>query len=166
MMKVEHYYIPPEGGDSVLVGSLGAAIKVSGALTGDAVSVVEHTLLPGLAGAPFHRHQHEVEVSYILEGELTAQIGDEIIVAPPGSFVVKPPHIFHTFWNSGKAPVRFLEIISPAHFSNYFAELSPLVEQNGAPDVARIMALAARYGLEFDMSRMSEFERHGVRLVG
>ncbi|MHB8625584.1 MAG: cupin domain-containing protein [Aggregatilineales bacterium] len=163
-MNARHYYIPPDGGDGLHVGDLGAATKVPGAITGNAVSAIEHSLPPGVAGAPFHRHQHEVEVSYVLEGVLTVQIGDEIIVAQPGSFVVKPPHIFHTFWNAGLAPVRLLEIISPAHFANYFAELSPLLPENAPPNLTGVMALAARYGLEFDMSRMAELEQHGVRL--
>lgn len=30
----------------------------------------------------------------------------------------------HTFWNAGPGPARFLEVISPAGFEAYFAELA------------------------------------------
>lgn len=44
------------------------------------------------------------EVSYVLEGAVTAQVGDRVIEAPAGSLVYKPRGIRHTFWNaSGEA---------------------------------------------------------------
>ena len=42
------------------------------------MAVVEHTLAPGTLGAPLHRHANEDEISYVLEGELTAKQGEEV----------------------------------------------------------------------------------------
>lgn len=158
----------PNEGKSVLIGSgFGATTKVPDGATPSSVAVVEHTLAPGLLGAPLHRHQYEDEISYVLEGQLTVMQGDEVVTLGPGSFVVKPRGVFHTFWNAGREPLRFLEIIAPGNFANYFEELARLVPQDAPPDMAGLMALAARYGLEFDMSRLPELmETYGVRLSG
>jgi hypothetical protein len=49
--------------------------------------------------------------------------------------VVKPRGIAHAFWNPGTEPVRFLELITPAGFEEYFAELEPILGAAGPPDV-------------------------------
>jgi len=157
--------ILPADGEVLLTVGLGATLKLSGEATGDHYAVLEHRLEPGSVGAPLHCHSREDEVSYVLEGELTVHLGDQTLTAPPGTFVSKPRGQFHTFWNAGDAPVRFLEIISPGGFERYFAELGALLAGNEPPDMGAITALAERYGLEFDLPGFSAFlERHGLRL--
>jgi quercetin dioxygenase-like cupin family protein len=151
-------------GPNIQIGGFGTRYKVPGHRTGDAVAVVEHTLAPGLLGAAPHRHRHEDEVSYVLEGTLTVQLGDAVVTAGPGAFVVKPRGQFHTFWNTGTETVRFLELIAPAGFARYFEELAPLIPPDRPPDLDAIAALADRYGLEFDWSAVPGLmERHGIR---
>ncbi|MDE3129570.1 MAG: cupin domain-containing protein [Acidobacteriota bacterium] len=67
--------------------------------------------------------------------------------AGPGDLVFKPRGQWHTFWNAGDEPCRILEIISPAGFERFFAELSGLGGVAGAPPEA-LGELAARYQLE------------------
>ena len=55
----------------------------------------------------------------------------------------------HTFWNAGDEPARILEIISPAGFERYFAEVVELLEA-GPPEPSALGDIAARYGLEVD----------------
>lgn len=147
------------------IGGFGAVVKVPGSATGGSVSIVEHTLEPGLLGAPPHRHAREDETSCVLQGRLTVQVGDEVATLGPGEIVVKPRGVFHAFWNAGEEPVRFLEVISPGGFEEYFAELARLIPADGPPDLEAVGALAARYEMEFDFARMAELaERYGVRL--
>ena len=61
------------------------------------VAVVEHTLGPGLLGAPLHRHSREDEISYVLKGTLTVQQGNRIEQAGPGGCIHKPKGVFHAF---------------------------------------------------------------------
>lgn len=152
-------------GELIQIGGFGTLVKAPAQATNGSVSVVEHTLEPGLLGAPPHRHSREDETSYVLEGQLTVQIGDEIATVEPGAMVVKPRGVFHAFWNAGGRPVRFLEVISPGGFEEYFAELARIIPADGPPDVGAIVALAARYGMEFDLAGIPELmQRHGVRL--
>ncbi len=61
--------------ETVLIGGFGTIYKVLSDATGGSVAVIEHTLEPGLLAAPLHRHTHEEEISYVLEGEVTVQQG-------------------------------------------------------------------------------------------
>lgn len=158
-------FVALEQGERIQIGGFGTVVKVPRGSTSGGASLVEHTLAPGLLGAPPHLHTREDEISYVLEGQLTVQIGEKVITAGPGEIVVKPRGLFHAFWNAGQETVRFLEVISPGGFEDYFAALEQLVPADGAPDLGAIAALAARYGMEFDFARMPELiERHRVRL--
>jgi len=53
---------------------------------GGRVAVIEHVSPPG-SGSPLHRHTREDEWFYVIDGELTFAVGDEVIPAPAGSFV-------------------------------------------------------------------------------
>jgi hypothetical protein len=61
--------------------------------------------------------------------------------------------------------VRFLEIIAPGGFAQYFRELAPLIRPGGPPDLAAVTVLGGRYGLEFNFTSVPELlARHGLRL--
>lgn len=129
--------------------------------------MAEHVLQPKELGAPFHTHRREHEISYVLEGTITVQIGDEIFNAGPGSTVFKPKGIRHAFWNSRDERARFMEVFSPAGFEHYFEELEPLIPADGPPAVEGLGALWARYQLNMDMGSMFELiERHGLTMPG
>jgi gentisate 1,2-dioxygenase len=116
--------------------------------------------------APLHRHTREDEYSYVLEGRMGALLGDEHVEAGPGDLVFKPRDQWHTFWNAGDEPCRILEIIAPAGFERFFAEL---VEMGGSTQAApeELAALSARYGLEMDPSSVPELiQRFGVVMPG
>jgi gentisate 1,2-dioxygenase len=80
-----------------------------------------------------------------------ALLGDDVLEAGPGDLVFKPRGEWHTFWNAGDEPCRILEIIAPAGFERFFAEL---VDLGGAAkaDPADLGRLCERYGLEMDPS--------------
>ncbi len=86
----------------------------------------------------------------------------------PGTFVLKPKGIPHTFWNAGPRPARLLEVIWPAGFERYFEELDQLLSSTGGPpDPARIVQLAEKYGMEMDFGSVPELmEKYGVKLGG
>ena len=65
----------------------------------------------------------------------------------PGDLIFKPRGQWHTFWNAGDTPARILEIISPAGFEDFFAELDGLGgAMQAAPEA--LAELCARYGLD------------------
>lgn len=65
---------------------------------------------------------------------------------------------------AGDEPARLLEIISPAGFEGYFAELGEILAGGGPPDPERIGALRAKYELEVDLDSVPGLcEKHGLR---
>ena len=63
-----------------------------------------------------HSHPDEDDSFYILEGELTFTVEDEVVIAGPGTFVLVPPGLEHTFRNDGDTVVRMVNIHAPAGF--------------------------------------------------
>ena len=127
---------------------------------GEGFALVEHTLPPRALGSPLHRHTSEDEYSYVLEGRLGAQLRDDVVEAGPGELVQKPRGQEHAFWNAGDEPLRFLEIISPGRFAQYFRDLAPVL---AAGDQEGVQEIAARYELEIDFSTIPVLaERHGL----
>jgi hypothetical protein len=111
-----------------------------------------------------HTHAREDEYSYVLEGRVGFQLGDEVREAGPGEVVAKPRGVPHAFWNPGDESAKLLEIISPAGFEEYFRELAPLLGGDGPPDVAALGALQTRYGLTMDFSTIDSLSAaHGLR---
>lgn len=157
-------HVDGHAGESIQIGGFGTRVRVPAATTNGSASIVEHTLAAGTLGSPLHRHSREDETSYVLEGLLSVQVGDEVLTAGPGEIVVKPRGEFHAFWNAGEKPLRFLEVIAPGGFEAYFAELARIVPPHGPPDLDEIGALGARFGLEFDFGSIGALmARHGVR---
>jgi quercetin dioxygenase-like cupin family protein len=156
--------IGPGEGESVVLGGLGVRFMIDGA-TGGGFSLVEHPIAPRALAAPLHRHANEDEYSYVLEGRVGVQLGEETLEAGPGELVFKPRNQWHAFWNAGDGPARLLEIISPAGFERYFAEIASLVPPlRPEPDFAAMAEIQARYGLEMDPESIGPLvERHGLR---
>ena len=153
--------VGPQAGKAGHLGGIGVRFMAWAAETGGGFALVEHPMAPRALAAPLHRHTHEDEYSYVLEGRMGADLGGEVVHAEPGDLVFKPRGQWHAFWNAGDEPCRILEIISPGGFERYFEEL---VDLRARPTPEAVAEIAARYGLEFDMASVPVLcERHGLR---
>jgi mannose-6-phosphate isomerase-like protein (cupin superfamily) len=74
------------------------------------------TIAPRRGGPPAHHHDDEDDAFFIVEGELTFLLDDGEVAAGPGTFVLVPPGVTHTFANRGDVAVRMLNIHAPAGF--------------------------------------------------
>jgi quercetin dioxygenase-like cupin family protein len=158
--------VGPQEGDFVDLGGLGIRFMVDGEETGGQFALVEHPLEPHALAAPMHRHTNEDEYTYVLEGRMGAQLGDEVLFAEPGDLVFKPRGQWHTFWNAGDERARLLELISPPGFEHYFRAVGELLAE-GPPDPEKRAALSAKYQLEVDPSSVPALiEKHGLRFGG
>lgn len=130
--------------------ALGTTYKVLSKSVNGSAAIVEHTVEPKSIGAPMHKHTHEDEISFVLEGELSVIQQGEVQTAHPGQYIVKPRGIFHTFWNSGDERVRFMEIITPGNFEYYFVEIAAFLLPGQPPQTDKMRETAAKYGLIVD----------------
>src|SRR5687767_7145429 len=136
-------------GAAGFLGSMGVRFMIDGATSGGGFSLVEHPMSARALAAPLHRHAREDEYSYVVAGRVGALLGDDVLVGGPGDLIFKPRNQWHTFWNAGDEPARLLEIISPAGFEEYFAELIAMGGSTRAEPSA-LAALAKKYGLDVD----------------
>jgi mannose-6-phosphate isomerase-like protein (cupin superfamily) len=152
----------PCDGTLVDIQPAGARFMAWSEETGGGFSLVEHPIPPRALVAPLHKHSREDEYSYVLEGRMGAQLGNDIVHADAGDLVFKPRDQWHTFWNAGDGPCRILEIISPGGFEHCFDEMAAAM---ASPDFdpQQMAELAARYGLELQSDSIPRLcAEHGL----
>ena len=130
-----------------------AEISVTAEETGGLLSIIEITEPPN-AAAPLHVHHREDEGFYILEGELTLEIGDTTVHASAGDFAFGPRDIPHRY-TVGDAGCRMLFVMTPGGFENLVRDMSvparsrtlpPASDEE--PDWEHVAAVAEAYGCE------------------
>jgi len=94
-------------------------------------------------------HTREDEFSIVTAGEIGFRSGSDEVVLGPGCYIVKPRGELHTMWNAGTGEARMIEVITPAGFERFFAELADMIEA-GPPSPSDLEALAKRYGVFVD----------------
>ena len=150
--------------DGAYLPILDVTHKVTAESFSGAFTSIEARLPPGEMIPP-HTHTREHECNFVLEGELTFDVGGQIVVASAGSFVLKPRGVYHTFCNTGTEAAHFLEFHTPGEFENYYDEYERIVESATSED-ERLKAraeLGERYGVSWHDERIPEaMARFGI----
>jgi quercetin dioxygenase-like cupin family protein len=102
----------------------------------DAVGIVELTVPGGWDGPPLHHHDFD-EAFYVLEGELTFQLGAELSTAGPGELVFAPRGAVHTLANLSESPARYVLVCTPGVFTRYFERLREPAPLRASPSSDR-----------------------------
>lgn len=155
--------VPGPGPRSFAFGDLAFRTLVPSAFS-SAVSLFEVDLAAGCLSGPLHVHDKEDGISYVLEGSLTFQVGDDISTASAGGVVPLPRGVRHTFWNEGHTPARALDVVIPGGLENYYEELASIAQ---APDVMdRLASMEDRFGIHLDWDSISTLtSRYGLRMA-
>ena len=149
-MTVANGFVVPASGGKQFVESPGrfGTLKLLGHETGESIMMFEQTVPPGTKSW-FHLHRDSDEVAWVLEGEFTFKIGDEVGVGGPGTCAFFPRNVPHAWKNSGSEAGRVLFLYTPAAAGHYLEEM---VEHLG-----RSLT---------DDERRERLERHRWELVG
>ena len=124
-------------------------MRATAETTNGAFGFMEHWEMPVGFASPYHTHQREDESFYVLEGEIAFVCGGEWLKAGPGAFVYGPREIAHGFKVIGNAPARMLLMCNPGGFEGFVLEqAAPIGEPPSPPDMEKLMALAAKYGID------------------
>ena len=124
-----------------------------GAQTGGRYALWEAVVFPG-GGPPPHTHSREEESFYVLEGEITFNVGDDRIVARAGASANMPPGVWHRFKNETDMPVKMLISVAPAGLEEMFLEVGQPTQPGASAlpptreEIEKLLAVAPRYGLE------------------
>lgn len=128
-----------------------AEIKATAADTGGLMTIVEITEPPN-AGAPWHVHHTGDEGFWILEGDVTIEVGDTTIECHAGDYAFGPRGIPHRY-TVGDQGCRMLFILLPGGFEGLVREMGRPAESRSLPppsepDFAHVAEVAERYGCE------------------
>lgn len=124
------------------------AMRSTGETTRGAFGLMEHWSMPPGFASPYHTHHMEDEAFYVLEGQVAFVCDGKWLTAGAGAFVFGPREIPHGFKVAGDAPARMLLLCSPAGFENFVLDLSTPFSDLTPPDMAKLMAVAAKYKID------------------
>jgi quercetin dioxygenase-like cupin family protein len=142
------FVIPPGGGahfDSPTPGRF-FDLKLLGRETNESIMMFEETLPAGTASL-LHLHHDSDEVAWVITGEFTFMIGDQITVGGPGTCAFMPRNIPHAWKNTGSHTGRVLFLYTPAAAGRFIEELP-------------------EHRADSTEERKTFFDRHGWRVVG
>jgi mannose-6-phosphate isomerase-like protein (cupin superfamily) len=91
--------------------------------SGGRVCLMDNVVPAKTKGPPLHHHDFD-EAFYVLEGEATFRVGDDLITRGPGELAWAPRGSHHCFSNRGDVEVRWLLICTPAGFERYFQQMA------------------------------------------
>ena len=153
-MANQHLIRQPNDGQTIAVVGDVYRFLATGDETGGRYALWDALVPPG-GGPPPHVHSREEEGFYVLEGEITFRIGDERIVAGPGTFANVSIGTPHSFRNETDKPARMLIQVAPAGLERMFLEVGqavPVGTTSAAPPTKEELALlketAPRYGVQ------------------
>src|SRR3954451_11779028 len=117
----------------------------------------EAIVAPG-GGPPQHVHSREEDGFYVVEGEITFQVGDKRLVATAGMFANMPVGTPHSFKNESGQPAKMLISVAPAGLEQMFFDVGvPLAEgaTTALPPtkqvIEKLLAIALRSGVEIKL---------------
>jgi quercetin dioxygenase-like cupin family protein len=132
-------------------------VRVSTSAGQDGISVLEHRMPHG-SSPPLHVHRTEDELFHILEGEYRVIVQDQEQRVGPGTILLAPKGMPHTYRVESAQGGRCLTITVRGDFERFVRAMSRPAERlelpklAGAPSAEAIQALkttAAQYGIEF-----------------
>jgi len=107
-----------------------------------------------------HRHTHEAEAFFLLDGTMTYRAGEETFDLGAGDFLWLPRGLPHAFRVTGERPVRFLAMSAPGGLMSLYDEV-------GIPAVERRLPGRDGQGVEVEIGRWNEVgPRYGLEVVG
>jgi quercetin dioxygenase-like cupin family protein len=122
--------IAPGEGRTVQLFGVRFDYKVESSASGGSLAVLE-VEIPAKTLVKPHTHSREDEFSLVQAGSVGVRIGDRVLEAGPGAWLVKPRGTPHAMWNASSTTARVVEILSPGGLEKYFEELGPILAHEG-----------------------------------
>lgn len=147
-MEAKGFVVAPGGGPVWnMAPGRSAALKMQGGETAESVMAFEEAAPPGTE-TPMHLHHDSDEVTYVLSGEFTFKIGDEITVGGPGTCAFMPRGVPHAWKNTGPETGRALFLYTPAGAGKLFEELQVRQRSLASMSEQEVAETFRRYGWE------------------
>jgi quercetin dioxygenase-like cupin family protein len=124
-----------------------AALKLQNAETAERVMAFEETASTG-TDTTFHLHHDSDELIYVLSGEFTFKIADQVKIGGPGTCAFIPRVVAHAWKNTGAEPGRALFLYTPGGAGRMFEKARSLQRPLSALDDREVAEFFTRFGWE------------------
>jgi len=104
---------PGDGAVSSFTPGRSITIKLTGEATADSIMLFEE-VVPAGTKSTFHLHHDCDEIAYVLAGEITFLIGEEVSVGGPGTTAFIPRGAPHAWKSTGAETGKVLFCYTPA----------------------------------------------------
>lgn len=154
MTDLQPVVVGPDEGDTVFLVGDAYTTLLTGAQTGGAFTMLEAVVNPD-PGPPPHAHLDEEETFILLDGTMTFTVDGTIHDARPGTVVLVPRGVVHSYRNVGDGPARMLFLYSPPGMEAMFPEIGRAAVRGVVPppldpaDLAAMAGVAAKYRFTF-----------------
>ncbi len=134
--------------ETIHVGQIGIKFLLEAADTNGSVAMFEFTVPVGAKMPQPHSHKHYDETIYGVEGVITFTVEGKTVDIGPGESCFVPRGAVHGFNNLKQTEAKALAVITPALLGpEFFKEAAAIVNAGGPPDVEKLKAVMAKYGL-------------------
>ncbi|MGH7970088.1 MAG: cupin domain-containing protein, partial [Limisphaerales bacterium] len=134
--------------ETIQVGQIGIRFLLEAGDTNGALAMFEFTVPVGARMPLPHFHKHYDETIYGVEGVVTFTVEGKRVDIAPRECCFVPRGAVHGFDNLTQMDVKALAVITPALLgSSFFREAADIVNAGGPPDVNKLNAVMAKYGL-------------------
>ena len=146
MGETKGFVVPAGAGKHLDMEAPGrfAALKLVGHETNASIMLFEETVPVGTKSL-FHLHRDSDEVAWVLAGEITFMIGDEVTAGGPGTCAFFPRDVPHAWKNTGRETARVLFLYTPAAAGGY---VEALLQRRGPMNDDERRELRERYRWE------------------
>ncbi len=122
------------------------SIGLRGGDTAGSLMMFEQTI-PAGTKSTFHLHHDSDEVAYVLGGDVTFLIGDDVTVRGPGSCAFMPRGVRHA-WKCGAQAGRVLFLYTPAKAGGLIEEQQRTGRKFGSMNERELADILQRHGWE------------------
>ena len=103
---------------------------------------------PAGTDTTFHLHYDSDELIYVLSGEFTFKIDDQVTIGGPGTCAFTPRGVAHAWKNTGAEPGRALFLYTPGGAGRMFEEARRLQRPLSSMDDREVAEFFKRFGWE------------------
>ncbi len=111
-MAAQGIVVPPEEVQISSTSPRSFALKLPAGATGGSIMMFEE-IVPAGTKSTYHLHHDSDEVAYVLSGEVTFKIGDQVTVGGPGTCAFMPRGVPHAWKSTGAETGRVLFLYTP-----------------------------------------------------
>jgi len=123
------------------------SLKLRGGETGNSIMMFEETV-PAGTKSTFHLHHDSDEVAYVLSGEVTFKIGDEVTVGGLGTCAFIPRGVPHAWKSTGAETGRVLFLYTPAKAGGLIEEQQLTDRKFASMNERELADILQRHGWE------------------